>query len=129
MFPWGIFYLTLYQINFIREVKNEMLLVREKDFDSLQEGKNDVMDILPIYTVLFVELGQRDAESINDSIIETEDIDLHILSSSNKYKFKLKFKSDQYLHLSRRFNDHGWNVLYDECMGISFRDIDMIFSI
>ncbi len=105
-----------------------MKLIREKSFDNFVEGKNEILDILPIHTLLYVELDQTKEESINkeqDIIISTNDIDLQI---TKDLRFILTFKTDQFFYLSRLFNLKEWSINYEQSMGLTSRDLNMILN-
>ena len=53
-----------------------MLLVREKTFDTIKDGVYELNTILPVYTVLYIELYRSIIEE--PTTINTDDIDLSI---------------------------------------------------
>lgn len=104
-----------------------MKLVREKIFSSFIEGKNEILDILPIHTRMYIELNETKEENLknNSLYINTDNIELNI---DKKNKFTLYFNNDQFMYLSRSFNIKGWEVNYEKSTGLTARDINMILN-
>lgn len=104
-----------------------MLLVREKTFDTINDGVRELNTILPVYTVLYIELYRSVIEE--PTTINTDDIDLSITETDKGFLFEVSFKTDQYLHLTRIFNDRDWIIDYNKCTGLNMRDINMTFNV
>lgn len=99
-----------------------MKLVREKKFDSFNEGKEELLDLIPMSNILRIELSNcYTFEETYSKLSDAGTILLRINKDiDNKYNFKAIFIADDYMFIQNRFTYKNW-IIGEDTIGVDPR--------
>jgi hypothetical protein len=96
-----------------------MKIVRRKKFSSFIEGKNEVLNIIPLQEMCYFELANCNNYEDTFNKLKIHDIYLLISRDKDEFIFTIVFMKRELNHLQTLLGNREWEVVEDECRGLT----------
>lgn len=100
-----------------------MKIVRRKKFSSFAEGKNETLNIMPMTEICYFELAACNRYEEVYSKLNINDISIRVNVDHEGFVFDIVFNIDKLNHIQNVLSIHQWELVEDECIGLSSRDV------
>lgn len=106
-----------------------MRIVRRKDFETFIEGKNEILNVLPIDLIVYYQLASCSNFEDTYSKLKINDITVKVArNNTNGFTFDIIFDINNLNYIQMLLNNRHWELVEEESIGLSQLDIVNIIN-